>query len=635
MASAPLRPVSDFIELIEDTETSSIPGGSQTIDTSIPDDSNRKKRRLNEELWSHTRAPKDNEPTRNKHYQEIYYCKHCTRYKGTSASVRFREHLRGNHSIRVPLTEESTSRTAFKNTIQDIFGKQAERQKDRNIEEEKHLRAAIQAPEFKEACARLITVRNLPHSLLDWPEFWAVILSVNYVTQDILKLARKDVPKLIESTYHLHREQLLRKLQNALTWIHFSIDMWTSPAKTGFQAVVVHWADAETRRVESALLSLKEFKGSHGGEEQARVFLEVIQESGLRDKLGLFTMDNHTSNDKMLRYIAEEIDNFDPIFRRVRCYGHVLNLTVQAFLFGFSKRNGEDRTDEEDAIDQAIWEVSQLSEDSNLNTRDRGELAREWRRLGSLGKLHSINIWARASTERYNGFVRAIGRAIPLDNDTRWNSWFKEVEVALLKRRELREWIDENWDELGDDTLSREDWQELEEIKEFLQPFVDCTLDTQGITATLDRTFESMEFIIKHFTDMKSKHGSNPRMLTRILASWFKFDKYYKLSDDTAVYAASILLHPELRQVYLERSWEHQKEYIEPAVRAVRKVWKKHFKPESSATLDVDLDTIKDPIRRRRLELTKTNTDVEEFEDFIGVRHLVAGPQVFGFFTLF
>jgi hypothetical protein len=40
-------------------------------------------------------------------------------------------------------------------------------------------------------------------------------------------------------------------------------------------------------------------------------------------------------------------------------------------------------------------------------------------------------------------------------------------------------------------------------------------------------------------------------MLTRILASWLKFDKHYKLTDDTAVYAASILLHPELRRVYL------------------------------------------------------------------------------------
>src|SRR5205814_6133660 len=101
-----------------------------------------------------------------------------------------------------------------------------------------------------------------------------------------------------------------------------------------------------------------------------------------------------------------------------------------------------------------------------------------------------------------------------------------------------------------------------------------------------------MEWIIKHFADMKIKHNNNPQMLTRILASWFKFDKYYSLTDDTAVYVASILLHPELRRIYLEKSWDHQKQYIEPAVRAVRDMWKKYFKPESSITSVLDLDTI-------------------------------------------
>jgi hypothetical protein len=134
--------------------------------------------------------------------------------------------------------------------------------------------------------------------------------------------------------------------------------MWTSPAKTGFQAIVVHWVDADTRQIETALLSLIEFKGSHGGEEQAKVFLAVIGKAGLEEYLGFFTSDNHGSNDKMLCFIAREINNFDPQLRRVRCFGHKLNLVAQAFLFGAKgKKRGEDRVDEDEAIQLAITEV--------------------------------------------------------------------------------------------------------------------------------------------------------------------------------------------------------------------------------------------------------------------------------------
>jgi hypothetical protein len=60
-----------------------------------------------------------------------------------------------------------SSHTAFKNIIKDIFSKQTEQQKDYNIQQKKHLHAAIQELEFKEACARLITVQNLFYFLLN------------------------------------------------------------------------------------------------------------------------------------------------------------------------------------------------------------------------------------------------------------------------------------------------------------------------------------------------------------------------------------------------------------------------------------------------------------------------------------
>jgi hypothetical protein len=183
-----------------------------------------------------------------------------------------------------------------------------------------------------------------------------VILSVNYMARDTLKLARNNVPKLIESTYLLHRTELIHKLKRSLSWLYFSIDMWTSLAKGGFQAIVVHWVDEDTRDLKTALLSLKEFKGSHGGEAQAETFIEVVTEYGLEGNLSFFTSDNHRSNDIMLRHIAahEKVNDFQPSIRRVRCFGHNLNIVSQAFLFGSIKNTGEDSQNENNAIYIAI-----------------------------------------------------------------------------------------------------------------------------------------------------------------------------------------------------------------------------------------------------------------------------------------
>ena len=340
----------------------------------------------------------------------------------------------------------------------DIFSEQITSQEKRNLIKEKALQAAIKVPEFKEACARLITVRNLPSSLLDWPEFWAVILSVNCTAKETLKFARQDVPTLIESTYILHREELIKKLKNSLSLVHFSIDMWTSPAKTGFQAIVTHWVDAETRCVETALLSLKEFKGAHGGEEQAEVFLQVIKEAGLQDQLGFFTSDNHGSNDLMLRRIAEEVEDFDPVLRRVRYFGHNLNRVAQAFLFGSTVKQGEGHEDEDEAIEMAIQDIAQLQDVLQpQGSRSKEDIAKEFREHGSLGKLHNCNVFSRASPGRFQAFVAAVGRAIPIDNDTRWNSWLDEVTVALQKRKEFMSWTEDHWEELSDDVLTRDD----------------------------------------------------------------------------------------------------------------------------------------------------------------------------------
>src|SRR6266480_2061070 len=180
--------LSDFTEHTLDSENTSF----LRSEASTANSDNillRNRQKVNKELWSHTRDVKGSELVRNKHHQQIYYCKYCTSYKGSPNAERFRTHLLKDYGTNVSPTPLGPIKTAFANTILDIFGQQLSIEKKQNLIKEITLQAVIKLPEFKEACARLITIRNLPFSLLNWPEFWAVILSVNHIAKDALKFA--------------------------------------------------------------------------------------------------------------------------------------------------------------------------------------------------------------------------------------------------------------------------------------------------------------------------------------------------------------------------------------------------------------------------------------------------------------
>ncbi|KAK2669160.1 hypothetical protein RAB80_014686, partial [Fusarium oxysporum f. sp. vasinfectum] len=309
-------------ELLGSASPGSPVPAKHTLDHSLSDRAGKRaKGRTNKSTWNEARGPYEErgEKARDTSYHEIWYCKHCDSTKKpnsiTTNLSRARKHLRDFHGIRViEHVERSDLKKQQHGTITDLFGRQEERQASRDLTEEKYLANAINIPAFEEALARLLAVRNIAHTFIEYPEFHAVILSCHYMARDVLLRSRRAVPKLLKKTFAQHKQGLVKKLHNSLSsMVHFTIDMWTSSEqKAAYQAIVVHFVDAETRGVAQALLSLREFKGSHNGKLQAKVFLEVVEEYDLRGKVGYFTMDNHDANDTMLDDIAKEIDGLDP-----------------------------------------------------------------------------------------------------------------------------------------------------------------------------------------------------------------------------------------------------------------------------------------------------------------------------------
>ena len=79
------------------------------------------------------------------------------------------------------------------------------------------------------------------------------LLIVSYTVVVVLTLSTKFINGLYESTFtgnpvdgrgqklfkqHDSHQDIL--MENALHWVHFSVDMWTSPTKSGVRSVMVH-----------------------------------------------------------------------------------------------------------------------------------------------------------------------------------------------------------------------------------------------------------------------------------------------------------------------------------------------------------------------------------------------------------
>jgi len=64
--------------------------------------------------------------------------------------------------------------------------------------------------------------------------------------------------------------------------------------------------------------------------------IAVIKDFGIKNKqIRYFMLDNATNNDTAITAIAKEF-NFNPIKRRLRCSGYIINIIARHLLYGYN-----------------------------------------------------------------------------------------------------------------------------------------------------------------------------------------------------------------------------------------------------------------------------------------------------------
>ena len=418
----------------------------------------------------------------------------------------------------------------------------------------------------------------------------------------------------ILDTFKIAKARLITLLSNVTYKIHFSFDLWSSPNHRSFLALVAHWVSPEGHLI-AATLGFQRLEGPHSGANQADLIWKILEVYQLTHKLGYFTMNNASNNDTALGEIQRLSQlkgvKFDPSERRVRCFGHIINLVVKAFLWG----------DQFERFEREVHTFEEIQQES--------ELLHAWRKKGPLGKLHNIATWILRSPQRRERFAKVVQQQLPdssvlvplVGNATRWHSDVDALERAFVLRIPLDGFValaakeerqrlggrrkgkgneTENDNEqdpeyVSTDELTLDDWEDLKVISNILMPFKRISLYLQGMSTNrnrangyLSQVLPAMDELLSHLEDAKTRYSDSSIYSTHILTSinhaWDILDKYilrsilagmiyftyklilitryYQLADVSKVLYAAVALDPEMRLQYFESEWKERPEWI-------------------------------------------------------------------------
>ena len=126
-------------------------------------------------------------------------------------------------------------------------------------------------------------------------------------------------------TYDIEKLRIKAEVQSALSKVHFTVDLWTSPNSLAIIGIIAHYI-TEAGELEQSVLALQKLDGEHSGwylyrnlysnqlieylgQNQAESIMKIINEYGIASKVGYFMMDNAKTNDKMMEALSTCIYN--------------------------------------------------------------------------------------------------------------------------------------------------------------------------------------------------------------------------------------------------------------------------------------------------------------------------------------
>ncbi|KAJ6785140.1 hypothetical protein PWT90_08160 [Aphanocladium album] len=532
--------------------------------------------------------------------EKFWYCYLCEKQhkqqelpvigKGNTTAL---DHLEAKHNINRATGELNPLKQALKDADQLSIT---------DCNNMKSLIFARRLDYFKELLVRWIVCCHIALFQIENSYFRDMLFYLFPPLGNLLPKAADTIRRWVIDAFEAKKEKLRYDMREARSSISISFDLWTSPNCLAVLGVVAHFIDKNGQR-RAAVLGLRELMGEHSGENMAEVLLQIFKDYKISGRIGYFMADNATSNDTcihaVLRGLYPNMSEKQRKRRRLRCFGHIVNLCARAFLIG---KDGA----------KVCKELDIAYRDGDL--KKIGEL---WRKRGAIGRLHNIVRYIRASPQRRQFFRSIIlgGDLTEFDKleliqgqQTRWNSYFMSIGRALNVKERIQIFCDQyepgqGQKDLSEDRLSPLHWKELEHLHDQLETFYEGTITTEGRDATLADHFQTLDWLLHeiqvgkqkfeelHRESLKKKRRESQAseefawLAAAAEVSWQKSEEYFKKADDTAAYYAAISLNPTLKHEWYKEVWsgdERKRPWIVTASTAVKELWLEEYKDKYS-----------------------------------------------------
>lgn len=340
-----------------------------------------------------------------------------------------------------------------------------------------------------------------------------------------------------------------------------------------------------------------------------------MEEFKIVKKFNCFVGDNASNNDSTLIAALNKILGLELTEEnRIRCAAHIINLISKAIIYGEGVTEFERRLAEAPA--KAQFKL--------------------FRKRGIVGRLHNLVNAILVSNKRRELFLdvqREVHEEFYLfttlnllsDGGVRWHSTYR----MLLRCWELKESIDrflrrwklnnnvrdednENKAEEEDgfnpllDKLLPEEWDEVKQLADFLQPLYQMTksLEGNGEFGSLWQTITNFNFLDTVLREKKLSLRREPESFLKsaVNQGYEKLQSFWVkliLSPFPSTYAIATILAPRLRLSWFKQQWRHYPSYYAKVEKDMKQVFESYVNQLAEEAEAAEEEVEIEPVTRK------------------------------------